>query len=68
MSANLIANAVRADFVYDAVGNVVEVRSPRYFDLNDANGYQQARTTSTYTGRNLLASRTGGVALKKTDE
>jgi hypothetical protein len=37
---------------------VVEVRHPRYFDSNDTNGYQQSRTTMTYTGRNLLDSRT----------
>jgi YD repeat-containing protein len=44
--------------VYDAQSNVVEQRSPRYFDTSDTQGYQKAYTTMTYTGRNLLASRT----------
>ena len=48
----------RTETDYDPEGNVVEVRQPRYFDINDAEGHQQARVTMTYTGRNLLASQT----------
>ncbi len=48
----------RTETDYDLVGNVVEVRSPRYFDAADAAGHQAARTTMTYTGRDLLATRT----------
>ncbi|MFH5806179.1 hypothetical protein ACG2DA_19165, partial [Alienimonas sp. DA493] len=43
---------------YDLVGNVVEVRSPRYFDAGDAAGHQASKTTMTYTGRDRLATRT----------
>jgi YD repeat-containing protein len=52
------AVAAKTETVYDANGNVTEVRSPRYFDANDTNGYQKAKTTMTYGGRNRLASRT----------
>ncbi len=48
----------RTETDYDLVGNVVEVRSPRYFDAADAAGHQAARTTMTYTGRDLLATQT----------
>ena len=44
--------------IYDSVGNVVEVRTPRYFDSTDTEGYQKARETWTYTGRNLVLTHT----------
>jgi RHS repeat-associated protein len=44
---------------YDLAGNLVEKRSPRYFDASDANGYQAARQTIVYNGR--------GLALRETD-
>ena len=50
--------AAQTEVIYDAQGNVIVVRSPRYFDSTDSNGYQQAQTTRTYTGRNLLATET----------
>ena len=48
----------RTEMDHDLAGNVTEVRSPRFFDVTDANGQNAARTVMTYTGRNLLASRT----------
>ena len=42
--------------IYDAAGNVTEVRSPRYFDSNDSDGYNKAKESWTYTGRNLVAT------------
>ena len=42
----------RTETLYDAQGNVTEVHSPRYFDSGDTNGYQKAKETWTYTGRN----------------
>ena len=50
--------AVRTETDYDATGNVTEVRSPRYFDSGDTLGYQKAKETWAYTGRNLVASHT----------
>ena len=44
--------------IYDAAGNVVETRSPRYFDPNDTNGYEKCRTTMTYDGANRVLTRT----------
>jgi YD repeat-containing protein len=52
------AVAATSQTLYDDQSNVIEQRSPRYFDSADALGYQKAYTTMTYTGRNLLASRT----------
>ncbi len=43
---------------YDAAGNVVAVRSPRYFDSGDTLGYQQASEAFSYTRRNLKATHT----------
>jgi YD repeat-containing protein len=48
----------RTAWLYDAQSNVIEQRSPRYFDAGDSRGFGKASTTMTYTGRNLLASRT----------
>ncbi len=39
------------EVTYDANGNVVEVRSPRYFDSGDTLGYQQASEAFSYTRR-----------------
>ena len=47
----------KTEWTYDAAGNTLEVRAPRYFDSSDP-AYQQARTTSTYNGRNQVASVT----------
>ncbi len=41
----------RTETVYDLAGNVTEVRTPRYFDSTDTNGYQKAREQWTYNGR-----------------
>lgn len=53
-----LPEAVQSQSDYDAVGNVVAQYSPRYFDLLDSAGYHHAYTVMTYTGRNLLESRT----------
>ena len=42
--------------VYDSASNVTEVRSPRYFDSTDSNGYNKAKETWTYNGRNMVAT------------
>ncbi len=46
------------EVTYDAADNVVEVRSPRYFDSADTLGYQQASEAFSYTRRNLKATHT----------
>ncbi len=43
---------------YDADGRVTEVRSPRYFDSSDTEGFQQAKENWTYNGRGLVATHT----------
>lgn len=43
---------------YDAAGNVLEVRTPRYFDPNDTNGFEKCRTVMTYDGANRVLTRT----------
>ncbi len=43
---------------YDADGRVVEVRSPRYFDSSDTEGYQKAKENWTYNGRGFVATHT----------
>ncbi len=43
---------------YDADGRVTEVRSPRYFDSSDTEGYQKAKENWTYNGRGLVATHT----------
>lgn len=45
--------AAKTQTIYDADGNVLEVRSPRYFDANDARGFQKTCETWTYTRRDL---------------
>ena len=52
------AVAAKTQTLYDANGNVLETRAPRYFDTNDTEGFQKCRTTMTYTGRNKLKTRT----------
>lgn len=49
--------AATTGYLYDADGNIIEERSPRYFDSNDPQ-VGNCRVQSTYTGRNLLATRT----------
>ncbi|MFO0940477.1 MAG: RHS repeat-associated core domain-containing protein [Pirellulales bacterium] len=44
--------------LYDAQGNTVELRNSRYFDASDNEGYQKARETWTYNGRNLVSTHT----------
>lgn len=58
LSAAGTSEAAKIETVYDDQDNVVEVRHPRYFDANDANGYEKSKTTLVYTGRNLLKSKT----------
>lgn len=53
---------IQTDF--DLAGNPIEVRLPRYFDTSDVNGNGVSKTTTTYNGRNMLASQT--VALTST--
>ena len=48
----------KTETVYDAAGNAVEVRSPRYFDAGDANGYQKSKTVMTYDGSGRVLTRT----------
>ncbi|MBX2852628.1 MAG: hypothetical protein KTR15_12890 [Phycisphaeraceae bacterium] len=48
----------KSETVYDAQSNVIESRSARYFDSGDTEGSNKAFTTMTYTGRNLLATKT----------
>ena len=50
--------AAVTETVYDAAGNVTEVRAPRYFDSSDTEGYQKAKETWTYNGRGQVASHT----------
>lgn len=51
------AVAARSETVYDPQGNVIEVKTPRVFDTGPE-GNANARTVMTYTGRNLMATRT----------
>nr|MCU0711656.1 hypothetical protein [Pirellula sp.] len=43
---------------YDDANHVIEVRTPRYFDSSDTEGFQKARETWTYNGRGLVATHT----------
>ncbi|MBX2850875.1 MAG: hypothetical protein KTR15_03915 [Phycisphaeraceae bacterium] len=47
----------RTETIYDANSNVIEQRSARYFDSTDTGGFNKARATMQYTGRNTLAAR-----------
>ncbi len=58
VAASGTAVASKTKTIYDAASRPVEVQSPRYFDSNDTTGLNTAKTTMTYTGRGLLASRT----------
>src|SRR5688500_15307200 len=49
----------RTQVLYDAAGNVTEVRLPRHFDATDS-AYGAMKQTFTYTGRNLLKTKTDG--------
>ncbi len=59
----------RTQTIYDAQGNTIEVRNPRYFDAGDSEGYQKARETWTYNGRNLVSthSEASGTPLAATE-
>ncbi len=46
----------RTETIYDLASNVIEVRSPRYFDSGDTAGHQKSKETWTYNGRNLVAT------------
>ncbi len=48
----------KTETVYDAAGHALEVRSPRYFDANDVNGYQKCKTVMTYDGAGRVLTRT----------
>lgn len=39
---------------YDLASNTTEIRSPRYFDSGDTEGYQNTKETWTYNGRNRV--------------
>jgi RHS repeat-associated protein len=45
------------EWTYDVAGNTLEVRTPRYFDATDP-AYQQAKSTTTYNGRNQVVTST----------
>lgn len=51
----------RIGTIYDDASNVIEIRSPRYFDSSDSNGYLKAHDSWTYNGRNLRATHTEAV-------
>ncbi|WP_436717721.1 RHS repeat-associated core domain-containing protein [Roseiconus lacunae] len=48
----------RSEWQLDLASNVIEMRSPRYFDSSDSNGYQKAAETWVYNGRSLAISHT----------
>ena len=48
----------KTETIYDAAGNAVEIRSPRYFDANDLNGFEKCRTLMTYDGAGRVLTRT----------
>jgi YD repeat-containing protein len=45
--------AAKTETDYDEAGQVVEVRTPRYFDTGDTEGYQKCSETWTYNGRGV---------------
>lgn len=48
----------KVEYDYDPQGNLVEIRTPRYFVADDTQGFDNARAVMTYTGRNLLETKT----------
>jgi len=48
----------KTETLYDAGGNAIEIRSPRYFDANDPNGNEKSRTVMTYDGAGRVLTRT----------
>ncbi len=48
----------RRETVYNIAGQVTEVRSPRYFDSSDTEGYQKASETWTYDERGRQSTHT----------
>jgi len=57
VEASGTAIAAKTAFVYDANGNQVTIQTARYFDPADPQT-GKCQTTMTYTGQNLLASKT----------
>jgi hypothetical protein len=53
-----IIDARGTETYYDDANHVIEVRTPRYFDTTDTEGYQKAKETWTYNGRGLVATHT----------
>lgn len=51
------ADETLASVLYDANSNIVELRSPRYFDDSDNDGFGKANTVVNYGRRNLPISR-----------
>jgi YD repeat-containing protein len=49
--------AATTGYLYDGNGNLIEERTPRYYDSSDPQ-VGNCRTQMTYTGRNLVATRT----------
>ncbi|MEO1527314.1 MAG: RHS repeat-associated core domain-containing protein [Planctomycetota bacterium] len=48
----------KTETLYDLNDNVTELRSPRYFDVSDSEGYLKAKETWTFTDRGLVATHT----------
>ncbi|EMI28555.1 Rhs family protein [Rhodopirellula europaea SH398] len=63
------ALAARTETDYDLASNVVAVRSPRYFDSSDTEGYEKTEQTSTYTPSGQVATQTdaAGTAIAATE-
>lgn len=57
IEASGTAVAATTGFLYDADGNTIEIRSPRYYDTSDPQ-VGNCRVQKTYTGRNLLSAST----------
>jgi len=69
VNADGTAVEARTETIYDDASNVVEVRTPRYFDSGDTSGHNKAKAAMTYTGRNRLKTRTEalGTAVEGTE-
>ncbi|EMI23611.1 YD repeat-containing protein, partial [Rhodopirellula europaea SH398] len=59
----------RTETDYDAASNVLAVRSPRYFDSSDTEGYQNTEETWTYTpaGQQATHTEAAGTSLAVTE-
>ena len=56
--SQLDALAGKTETLYDANSNVLETRTPRYFDVADTDGFQLATNKRTYNRRNLSDTAT----------